>query len=36
MGAAMFCLRKKNNDPEICHFLIVLYDQCAPLEFEYS
>ena len=35
MGAAMFCLRE-NSDPEICHFLIVLYDQCAPLEFEYS
>ena len=35
IGAAMFCLRK-NNDPEIRHFLVVLYDQCDPLEFEYS
>ena len=34
MDATMFLFRKK-NDSEICHFLIVLYDKCAPLEFEY-
>ena len=28
-------LETKNYDPDICHFLIVLHDQCAPLDFEY-
>ena len=22
MGATMFCLRKNNSEPEICHFLL--------------
>ena len=34
MGAHMLCFRKK-YDPDICHFLIVLHDQCN-LDFEYS
>ena len=34
MGAYMLCFRKK-YDPDICHFLIVLHDQCN-LDFEYS
>ena len=29
MGAHMLCFRKK-YDPDICHFLIVLHDQCHP------
>ena len=32
MGAHMLCFRKK-YDPDICHFLIVLHDQCN-LDFE--
>ena len=34
MGANMLCFRKK-YDPDICHFLIVLHDQCN-FDFEYS
>ena len=34
MGAHMLSFRKK-YDPDICHFLIVLHDQCN-LDFEYS
>ena len=34
MGAHMLCFRKKYA-PDICHFLIVLHDQCN-LDFEYS
>ena len=26
----------KINDPEICHFLVALRDQCAPFDFGYS
>ena len=26
----------KINDPEICHFLNVLHDQCVPLDFGYT
>ena len=33
-GCNHILLEKKINEPEICHFLIVLYDQCAPLKFE--
>ena len=35
MGAHMLCFRQKIYDPDICHFLIVLHDQCN-LDFEYS
>ena len=35
-GCSHVLLEKKINDPEICYFLIVLCDQCAPLDFEYS
>ena len=28
-------LETKIYDPDICHFLIVLHDQCALLDFEY-
>ena len=34
-GCTHAMLETKNNDPDICHFLIVLHDQCAPLDFEY-
>ena len=34
MDAHILCLRKK-YDPNICHFLIVLHEQCALLDFEY-
>ena len=29
-------LATKIYDPDVCHFLIVLHDQCALLDFEYS
>ena len=34
-GCTHATLQKKNYDPDICHFLIVLHDKCN-LEFEYS
>ena len=34
-GCTYAMLEKKINDPDICHFLIVLHDQCALLDFEY-
>ena len=35
-GSNHALLEAKINDPEICHFLIVLHDQCASLDYDYS
>ena len=34
-GCTYAMLEKKKYDPDICHFLIVLHDQYALLDFEY-
>ena len=34
-GCTYAMLETKYYDPDICHSLIVLHDQCAPLDFEY-
>ena len=35
MGCTYAMLETKIYDPDICHFLIVLHNQCALLDFEY-
>ena len=34
-GCTYAMLEEKFYDPDICHFLIVLHNQCAHLDFEY-
>ena len=34
-NGSTYAMFEKKYDPDICHFFIVLHDQCARLYFEY-